>query len=68
MNKSETREVIKLYTYKRLGAGDMVARALCTLIRSARTGRSVIALRKQADALEVTTHPDYLDLMAQMGI
>jgi hypothetical protein len=51
-----------------LGERDIVARSLCTLIRSARTERSVIALRAQADVLEVDTHPDYLDLMASMGV
>lgn len=68
MTKSESREVLSLYTYHRMGMIDTVARGLCTLIRSARTERSIIALRKQADVLEVTQHPDYLDLMAQMGI
>jgi len=67
MNASEKREVLKLYTYKRMGADDIVARSLCTLIRSARTERSLIDLRKQADVLEVTEHPEYLDCMAQMG-
>lgn len=67
LTKSESREVLKLYTYHRMGAFDLVARSLCTLIRSARTERSIIALRKQADVLEVTDHPDYLDLMASMG-
>lgn len=68
MNQSEKREVLKLYTYHRMGAIDLVARSLCTLIRSARTERSVIALRAQADILGVTQHPDYLDLMASMGV
>jgi len=68
MNQSEKREVLKLYTYARLGHRDLVARSLCTLIRSARTERSIIALRKQAADLEVDTHPDYLDLMCAMGV
>lgn len=68
MNESEKREVLKLYTYKRMGADDIVARSLCTLIRSARTERSIIALRAQADVLEVMDHPEYLDCMAQMGV
>ena len=68
MNQSEKREVLKLYTWARLGERDLVARSLCTLIRSARTERSVIALRAQAEILEVDTHPDYLDLMASMGV
>lgn len=68
MNKSEARECLKLYTYHRMGARDIVARSLCTLIRSARTERSIIALRKQAEILDVNTHPDYLDLMASMGV
>lgn len=68
MNQSEKREVLKLYAYHRMGAIDLVARSLCTLIRSARTERSVIALRAQAEILEVDTHPDYLDLMASMGV
>lgn len=68
MTQSEKREVLKLYTYHRMGAIDLVARSLCTLIRSARTERSIMALRAQADILEVTQHPDYLDLMASMGV
>ena len=68
MNASEKREVLKLYTYLRMGERDIVARSLCTLIRSARTERSIIALRAQAAVLEVDTHPDYLDLMATMGV
>ncbi len=68
MNASEKREVLKLYAYLRMGDRDIVARSLCTLIRSARTHRSIMALRAQADVLEVDTHPDYLDLMAAMGV
>ena len=68
MNQSEKREVLKLYTWARIGERDIVARSLCTLIRSARTERSIMALRKQAEVLEVDTHPDYLDLMAAMGV
>ena len=68
MNASEKREVLKLYTYLRMGERDLVARSLCTLIRSARTERSIMALRAQADVLEVDTHPDYLDLLASMGV
>ena len=68
MNASEKREVLKLYTYLRMGERDLVARSLCTLIRSARTERSIMALRAQAEVLEVDTHPDYLDLMASMGV
>jgi hypothetical protein len=68
MNASEKREVLKLYTYLRMGERDIVARSLCTLIRSARTHRSIMALRAQANVLEVDTHPDYLDLLASMGV
>ena len=68
MNQSEKREVLKLYTYLRMGERDIVARSLCTLIRSARTHRSIMALRAQAAVLEVDTHPDYLDLLASMGV
>lgn len=68
MTKSEKAECLKLYTYKRMGADDIIARSLCTLIRSARTEQSINALRAQADILEVTEHPEYLDLMAQMSV
>jgi hypothetical protein len=68
MNQSEKREVLKLYAYLRMGERDLVARSLCTLIRSARTESSIIALRAQANVLEVDTHPDYLDLLASMGV
>lgn len=68
LTQSEKQEILKLYTYKRMGADDIVARSLCTLIRSARSERSLIALRKQAYILEITDHPEYLDCMAQMGV
>jgi hypothetical protein len=50
MNKSEQKEVIKLYSYSRLGFHDIVAR----------TARSRHALLRQADILEVTGHPEFI--------
>jgi hypothetical protein len=50
MNKSEQTEVIKLYSYSRLGFHDIVAR----------TQRSRHALMSQADILEVTHHPEFI--------
>lgn len=68
MTKQEQRDLLTLYTYHRMGMIDTVARGLSALIRSARTERSMIALRKHADILEVTQHSEYLDCMAQIGV
>ena len=60
MNKSEAREVLKLQTYKRMGADDLVARSLSALIRAAMTARSQKALLQQADDLGVRQHPEFV--------
>jgi hypothetical protein len=68
MTKSERKELEKLYTFKRLGADDIVARSLATLVRSARTQASRNAIVAQADVLEVSDHPEWLDTLAMMGV
>ena len=60
LTKSEDREVLKLYTAKRMGMDDMVARSLSALIRSAMSDRSRRALIDHADVLEVKTHPEFI--------
>jgi hypothetical protein len=60
MNKSEKRAVLTLYTYRRMGMLDTVARGLSALVRAARTKRSRDALLAQADILEVIGHPDFI--------
>jgi len=60
VNKSEQRELLTLYTYRRLGHVDTVARGLSALIRAARTKKSRDALMAQADILEVVGHPEFI--------
>jgi hypothetical protein len=60
MTKSEQRELLTLYTYRRMGMVDTVARGLSAMIRAARTARSRDALMAQADILEVTRHPEFI--------
>jgi hypothetical protein len=60
MNKSEQREILTLYTYRRLGMVDTVARGLSALIRASRTKRSRDALMAQADILDVIGHPEFI--------
>lgn len=61
MNKSETREVVKLAQYRELGAGaDLIARSLSALIRSARTNKSRTAMLQYADIFGVRSHPEFI--------
>ena len=60
MTKSEQRELLTLYTYRRLCMIDVVARGLSALIRAARTKKSRDALMAQADILEVVGHPEFI--------
>ena len=60
MNKSESREVLKLYTYHRMGMLDTGARGLSALIRGAMTAKSRKALMSQADILGVLHHPEFI--------
>jgi hypothetical protein len=61
MNKSEIRELSKIEQYHAAGLGlDFVARALSSLIRSARTNKSAAALREHAARLGVVGHPEFI--------
>jgi hypothetical protein len=60
MTKIEQREVLTLYTYRRLGMIDTVARGLSALIRACRTKKSRDALMAQADILDVVNHPEFI--------
>jgi len=60
MNQSEQRQLLTLYTYRRMGMLGTVARGLSALVRAARTKRSRDALMEQADILEVIGHPDFI--------
>ena len=60
MNKSESRECLKLYTYHRMGMLDTVARGLSALVRGAMTAKSRKALMSQADILGVLHHPEFI--------
>ena len=61
MNKSETREIVKLATWHKAGVqADIIARGLSALIRSARTNKSRTALMEYAPIFAVTNHPDFI--------
>jgi hypothetical protein len=60
VNASQKREVLKLYTFHRLGMLDVVARSLSALIRSCATSAERRALMDQADVLEVTDHAEFI--------
>ena len=60
MNKSEMRELVTIIQMHKLGMRDTVARSLSTLIRSARTKRSIESLREYAPILGVSNHPDFI--------
>ena len=61
MNKSEIREVQKIKQYHAAGLGlDFVARALSSLIRSARTNRSKIELSRVAADIGCQRHPEFI--------
>jgi hypothetical protein len=60
MTKSEQREVSRLDLYIAHGLRDTAARAIATLIRSARTTRSANELRAIAARMQLDTHPDFI--------
>jgi hypothetical protein len=60
MNKSEQREISNLTIMHKLGMSDTVARGLSTLIRSARTNKSIESLLEYADIFGVKNHPDFI--------
>lgn len=61
MNKSETREIVKLATWHKAGIpADIVARGLSALIRAARTKKSRAALLEYAPIFAVTNHPEFI--------
>jgi hypothetical protein len=60
MTKSEQREVNRLALYIANGLPNIAARAIATLIRSARTTRSQTELRAIAARMKLDTHPDFI--------
>ena len=60
MTKSEQREVNRLALYIANGLPNIAARAIATLIRSARTTRSVNELRAIAAQLQLDTRPEFI--------
>jgi hypothetical protein len=60
MTKSEQREVSRLDLYIAHGMRDTAARAIATLIRSARTTRSQTELRAIAARMALDTHPEFI--------
>jgi len=60
MTKSEQREVSRLDLYIAHGMTDTAARAIATLIRSARTTRSANELRAIAATMKLDKHPEFI--------
>ena len=61
MNKTETREIVKLATWHKAGVpADIIARSLSALIRAARTSKSRAALLEYAAVFSVTAHADFI--------
>lgn len=60
MNKSELREMKRICLYVAAGMNDTAARSLSSLIRAARTNKSKAALLEQAQALKLTTLPEFI--------
>ena len=61
MTKSESKEVAKSVMYSEAGLGkDYLARALSSLIRSARTTKSQNEIMAVAVAHGVTTNPEFI--------
>ena len=61
MTKSESKEVAKSVMYSEAGLGkDYLARALSSLIRSARTTKSQNEILAVAIAHNVTTNPEFI--------
>ena len=60
MNKAEQREVDLAKKYNALGHADIAARSLSALIRATRKKDTAEALRVVADALGVTSHPEFI--------
>ena len=60
MNKSQQREIAKLYCFYQIGMDDVVARGLSALIRAALRQSQVKLLMHYADAFGVRNHPEFL--------
>jgi hypothetical protein len=60
MNKSEQREMKNVCLYVAAGMHDTAARAMSTLVRSARTKKSRDALMVQAQALKLDHLPEFI--------
>lgn len=61
MNKSETREIVKLATWHKAGIpAEIIARGLSALIRAARTNKSRAALMEYAPIFAVSNNPEFI--------
>lgn len=61
MNKTETREIVKLATWHKAGVpADIIARSLSALIRAARTSKSRAALLEYVPIFAVAAHPEFI--------
>ena len=60
MTKAENDEVLKMYTYRRLGHTDIVARVLSAMIRATLSKKDRAFLIQQAKDLEVQYHDEFI--------
>lgn len=60
MTKADNDEVLRMYTYKRLGHTDIVARVLSAMIRATLSKKDRDFLLQQAKLLEVQYHPEFI--------
>jgi len=59
MTKAENREAVKAGQYARMGHADMAARTISALYRAA-SKKSQAELLKMAEALKLTSLPDFI--------
>lgn len=60
MTKAENDQVLKLYTYRRIGHTDTVARSLSALVRASMSKKSRTELLAHAEQFGVIDHPEFI--------
>lgn len=60
MTKAQQKQIENIRTYVELGERDLAARIISILIRSALRKQDLTELMAQADALGLTTSPEFI--------
>lgn len=60
MTKAQQKQIENIRTYVELGDRDLAARIISILIRSAMRKQDLIELMAHADALGLTTSPEFI--------